>query len=433
MERIFPNLYRFDFGPMGKAKAMSFTYLLVRKGGNLLVCHCNRGSSVIDYFNEIEELGGIDTQFVAHYHDAQRGDLHDVLYDRFGCKLCYHHAERRTIRTKTRCPEVEFGDDGLKLGSDFKAHYFPGHTPGMSIFLWKHRGKRYLFPSHVIGLRDEEWRINFAPHMAPKLKSQFAKLAKMDIDYLLRGGSPEGVKEYYQLDDRMKKAFQRALRTKLKATPKTKTDNRPRLVTGYAPVMRAIAELGLFEIETPTAYSTCPIGVLENYLAGADVVLFLNHNRTLAPGHEFLGSLRDFVEKGGNLLIGDSRLKSKNSWLVSSHPFPEVAVRRTSAQKATSNSGKTHELVITTSHPAVGKLTERTRFTSQAYEGVTFEPGENGVVLLRNASNEPVCVAGHVGKGRVVLTALHYGNKTPLEGAEKQLNQEIVRWLGGKD
>jgi glyoxylase-like metal-dependent hydrolase (beta-lactamase superfamily II) len=212
MHRIFPNLYRFDFGPRGKDNHMSHSYLLVRKTGNLLVCHCNRGMGVLDYADEIDKLGGIDAQFVPHFHDAKRGDLHQMLYDRFGCEICYHEEERRSIRTKTKCPEREYGDEGLKLGSDFEAHYFPGHTPGMSVFTWKHRGKRFLFPSHVVGLDEDEWRVSFAPHMFPKQKPRFMELAKMDVDYWVRGGSTEGKKEYHALSTTEKKALRKTLR-----------------------------------------------------------------------------------------------------------------------------------------------------------------------------------------------------------------------------
>ena len=111
MERIFPNLYRFSFGKKGRGH----TCLLVRKQGNLLICHCNRGSST-DHLDEIERLGGIERQFLSHGHDARRGELHEVLYDRFGCRLHYHRRERRKVRAKTGCPEEEFGDDGLQFG-----------------------------------------------------------------------------------------------------------------------------------------------------------------------------------------------------------------------------------------------------------------------------------------------------------------------------
>ena len=89
MERIFPNLYRIDFGPRGPDKRMSHSYLIVRKQGNLLICNCHRGSSILDHAKEIDDLGGIAAQCIPHFHDAKRGSLHEDIYDRFGCDIDY--------------------------------------------------------------------------------------------------------------------------------------------------------------------------------------------------------------------------------------------------------------------------------------------------------------------------------------------------------
>ncbi len=63
MERFFSNLYRF---PYESPKNPAYTYLIVRKQDNLLICHTKLGSTVTDHFNEIEKLGGIKGQFVNH-------------------------------------------------------------------------------------------------------------------------------------------------------------------------------------------------------------------------------------------------------------------------------------------------------------------------------------------------------------------------------
>ena len=133
MHRILANLYRFDSKPRGKARRTSYSYLLIRKGGNLLIC--SQGSPVTDHLDGIEALGGIHTQFLASYLDAKKGDYHEVLFERFGCNLSYHEAERKMARTKTKCPETSFGDEGLQLGSDFEAHHFPNRCQnGNSLF-----------------------------------------------------------------------------------------------------------------------------------------------------------------------------------------------------------------------------------------------------------------------------------------------------------
>lgn len=200
MERIFPNLYSFSDGPRGPTEKMSYTYLLVRDQGNLLVRHWGL-SSVFDYIHEIDNLGGIDRQLIAHDHDAKRGDLHDQLFERFGCKLNYHLAERKAVRAKTKCPVQEFGDAGLQLDSDFQAHYFPGHTQGMSIFIWRDQGNCFLFPSHVIRIPSDEWIIQFDPELAPHLHEQFTELSHIHMDYLIPGASAGGREPIHQFTE----------------------------------------------------------------------------------------------------------------------------------------------------------------------------------------------------------------------------------------
>ena len=164
MHRISANLYRFDGKPRGRARRTPYSYLLIRKGGNLLIC--SQHSLVTDHLDEIEELGGIHTQLLTSYLDAKKGDYHERLYKRFGCKLCYHEAERKMTRTKTKCPEITFADEGLQLGSDFEAHHFPNRCQnGHSLFRWRYRGKYHLFTSEVVSQLNGEWDLEFNPEL----------------------------------------------------------------------------------------------------------------------------------------------------------------------------------------------------------------------------------------------------------------------------
>jgi hypothetical protein len=428
MQRIFPNLYRIDLGPRGPDNRMSHSYLLVRKGGNLLVCNFHRGSSIMDHADEIDKLGGIDAQFVPHFHDAKRGTLHQELYDRFGCELCYHEEERKTIRTKTKCPEREFGHDGLKLGSDFQAHYFPGHTPGMSVLTWKHRGKCFLFPSHVVGLENGGWRVSFAPHLIPKQKSRFMELAKMDVDYWMRGGSNDEREEYHALNASEQKALRKTLRDRI--SPRKSKSSKPRIATGFAPVLRMLKETPQFDISTVPSYNTCKIDTIENYLAVADVTFFLSSPRSLPSGHEFHSKLRDYVEKGGGLLIGDCRPKSNKNWIINTHPFPEIVSTATAASGFVK--GASQDLIVEKKHPALGNMKKQTRYSTESEVGLALQPGEKGTVLIRNSHDEPVCVGGQIGKGRVVLTGFNHHNKMDFADEERKLIPAIVHWLAGK-
>jgi len=212
MERIFANLYRLGSAP--NRRGTSHSYLLVRKEGNLMACH-QSGPSTED-IKEIEQLGGIDSQWISHHHDTIRDGLHEDLHARFGCVLHYHSTDRQGVRKKTKCPSEQFGDDGLQYGSDFEALYLPTCTAGHRIYRWRHRGKHYLFTSHALYLRDNKWDLRFNPHRVTNWGPRISTLDKLRVDYVFPGYTGVDDDEFYRLNDQTRKSLSRALKAKLK-------------------------------------------------------------------------------------------------------------------------------------------------------------------------------------------------------------------------
>ena len=204
MQRIFPKLYRFIEEPHRKGR--KFFYFIVRKQGNLLMGHL--GSSVRDYFDDIEKLGGVHAQFITHVHEADPV-LHDEIHARFGAKLCYHKAARKLVREVSECPEIVFDNDGLQVDNDFEALFFPFHTPGHSIFRWRYRGKHFLFTGHVVSMVNGRWELWFDPTKAPKLRGEYESLAV--ADYVLPTRSPYGQEEFHCFNEYTRAAFSEAL------------------------------------------------------------------------------------------------------------------------------------------------------------------------------------------------------------------------------
>ena len=206
MQRIFPNLYRFTaIWPSRRA----YSYLVVRKEGNLLLP--GFVSSLYDHIGDIDKLGGVDLQFITHYHDL-RPEIHEKVYDHFGCKLCYHKAAGATVRKKTKCPAQEFGNDGLQLGSDFEAVYFPGHTPGHSIHRWRRGRKQFLFSGHVMKLVYGKWELFFNPTKATK-GARFDDL--VEADHVLPTSSPYGTEEFHTFIEPTRASFSEAVKQAL--------------------------------------------------------------------------------------------------------------------------------------------------------------------------------------------------------------------------
>jgi|GEM_PF-777398 hypothetical protein len=443
MKQIFANLYRFDSKPRGKSLSVSHSYLIVRKQGNLLIC--NKYAPVTEYMDEIDALGGIGTQLIALDLDASSGDYHDELHACFGARLCYHEAERKMTRTKTKCPEIMFGDEGLKIGRDFEVFLFPNkcHT-GTSLFRWRNRGKHYIFTAGVLRTIGEEWAVRFDPQLWPEKRALFDQLPILNSDYILPGSTPELEEDIHRLNDCSKKSLQSVIQEKL--TPRQgglKTGVRPRkmrVVTNYVPseLLEFLNATDEFESDKMKVHGNCALPLLMTYLDGADVMFLNGFHRKFRPGHQFLHALREHVEKGAGMLLAEGRTVVGDLEIASSHPFPEIGAMGKPVQVL---GQEIPELIVEGRHPIVNGLADGTRFPVSVfwhhghshvpYSGSTIEPGPGGQVLVRNVFGDPVLVTGEIGKGRIALFAFSYIREAPTDSIDHQIYMNALRWLVG--
>ena len=127
-----------------------------------------------------------------------------------GGTLHHHEGEKKAVRRKTKCPQEPFGDEEMRLGSDFEAHYFPTCTEGHSVYRWKSRGRYFLFTSHSMYIQDDAWAIHC------RICPQAAAVAKLEVDYVFPGYTALEEVAFYRLDDKLKRSFGRTIRKKLK-------------------------------------------------------------------------------------------------------------------------------------------------------------------------------------------------------------------------
>lgn len=212
MERVFDNLFRIS-APKGKTR-ISHTFFIKRKKGNILIGHHTVPTP--EDIAEIEDMGGIESQWVCHSHDLLPKSSHEDLYEQFGCKLHYHQVEQPPVQKKTKCPDAVFEGDRTTHGADFEALYMPTCTAGHSIYRWRNRGKYYLFTSHAIYLRDGKWNLKFSPRTAEFWLPQISAMADLQVDYIFPGYTPIKGPDFYQLDESAKVSLSEALRAKAK-------------------------------------------------------------------------------------------------------------------------------------------------------------------------------------------------------------------------
>jgi hypothetical protein len=206
MERVFTNLYRIG---APHSMGMSYTYCLVREGGNLLICHGTQLSA--KDMGVIAELGGLDSQWICHQHDVMPGAVHEALYHRFGCVLHHHSQDRPAVRKKTKCPVEQHGDEGLEYAPDFEVIYWPSCTSGHCIFRWQNRGRYYLFTSHAIYSRDGQWELQCNKRRIEHLRPHATRLAAKQVDYVFPGYSPVEESGFYRLSGQTRKSLAEAM------------------------------------------------------------------------------------------------------------------------------------------------------------------------------------------------------------------------------
>jgi hypothetical protein len=93
-------------------------------------------------------LGGVARQYLGHWHEAALGGGLP------GVPVHVHAADRAEAANRTRV-EGTFSERG-RLAADVEAIPVPGHTPGSTAFLWEAGGRRVLFTSDTVLLRDGE-------------------------------------------------------------------------------------------------------------------------------------------------------------------------------------------------------------------------------------------------------------------------------------
>jgi hydroxyacylglutathione hydrolase len=161
MRQIYPDLWRTSpEKPIpGMPNVVSHAYLLVRDKGNILFYGAGRepGRDVPESdLSRIEELGGIDHQFLAHWHEASQSL--EPIRRRFDSKLVVHRDDATAVERETGAvPDELIAGPDVWL-DDIEVIPTPGHTAGSASFLYRSpHGRSYLFTGDAIVPSGDSW------------------------------------------------------------------------------------------------------------------------------------------------------------------------------------------------------------------------------------------------------------------------------------
>lgn len=153
MNEVYPNIWQTEIEtPFPGLNTRA--YFIRRKSGNALFYN----TSSADAMDEIEQLGGLDFQFLTHRHES--GTSLKQIKERFNSQLC---------TSKTEAPFIDASVDvvvtePVSFGHDIEVILTPGHTDGgLSFVYYSPGGIKYLFTGDTLFQSNKEWSTFIVP------------------------------------------------------------------------------------------------------------------------------------------------------------------------------------------------------------------------------------------------------------------------------
>jgi glyoxylase-like metal-dependent hydrolase (beta-lactamase superfamily II) len=172
---------RLPFAPRIEVRA----YQLERDAGNLLIYSTG---ALEDDLDALQERGGVERQYLNHWHEA----LFGVAPDALDARLLVHDADRAQVAARTGRRVLTFSRRH-HLGGDLAVIPTPGHTPGATAYLWDARDLRLLFTGDTLYLDGDDWvaAVLDGSDRAAYLDS-LEVIRELDFDVLVPWGATEG-------------------------------------------------------------------------------------------------------------------------------------------------------------------------------------------------------------------------------------------------
>lgn len=180
MEKINADLYLYT---ANRGEWTNFSWLLKRKGGNLLVA-C---ADVSDILPEIEKLGGLSRVLLTDIHFANA--WHGKVADHFGAKLVCHESDKAKVKTRCKPARLEVLGARTQLEEDLLAVHTPGHADGGLCYFWTGGKTATLFTGDFLCHTGNGWAVFCGKAKRKIMAKSLATVGELGVELLCPGVS----------------------------------------------------------------------------------------------------------------------------------------------------------------------------------------------------------------------------------------------------
>lgn len=206
---------------------------------------------------------------------------------------------------------------------------------------------------------------------------------------------------------------------------------------GQAPILNALKNIS---------------GVNAEYIKDLSLRTLMNYNCVIIPDTKKLGegelsnamkSLRDYAtEKGGGILFyHDSAGYYRSPFSI--NIFPEISLGAKERKGGESKRDEKYkntdrELTVETTNDITDGFIKGDRQPHSYFDHISLNPGRQGMVCLKDNTNDPVVIAGNIGKGHVIFNGTIPGydlneKETEIDGFDKAILLNSIFYLAQKE
>jgi glyoxylase-like metal-dependent hydrolase (beta-lactamase superfamily II) len=175
---IFPDLYLLR--STDDDTQLPFSYLLVRKAGNVLF---PTKDNLLLVAPDISKLGGVAYMMLGDRHHALPQTV--KFAKQFGTELTASDIEGKALESAGVKVGNKLRFERQQFAPDIEIIPTPGHTKGAFTYLWTHKKRRFLFVGDTIVPVDGAWSYWVTAKNLPIMRETIDSLSQIDFDVIL--------------------------------------------------------------------------------------------------------------------------------------------------------------------------------------------------------------------------------------------------------
>ena len=201
MKKLLSNIYKIYRDP--NSSGWGYSYFVKRTQGNIFFPRMAKTASILNEFDAIHSMGGINRIYITDFHFA--GKNVEAVAKEFHAPIFCSEIELAKIQKRGIKNLSSFKFEQHEIENGLSVVPTPGHTTGRVCFLLTLNKIDYLFTGDFLYFGGLKWIVG--SKTLSKVKSSLERLRNQNYDYLIGCGDDDLGTPYIKMNGKKKEEF----------------------------------------------------------------------------------------------------------------------------------------------------------------------------------------------------------------------------------